>query len=61
MGAMDEVKDKMGDVAGEHGDKLDEGMDRAGEFADEKTGGKHTDKIEKGIDKGKDTIGDMGR
>jgi hypothetical protein len=58
---MDEMKDKAQDAIGEHGDKIDEGMDRAGDFADEKTGGDHREQIDKGVDRGKEAIDDMGR
>ena len=61
MGMMDEMKDKAQDAIGEHGDKIDEGMDRAGDFADEKTGGDHREQIDKGVDRGKEAIDDMGR
>jgi hypothetical protein len=50
MGAMD----KLGDMAGEHGDKVeqisDQGLDRAGDMADERTGGGHADQIDKAQD-----------
>lgn len=40
--------DKLKDMAGEHSDQVDQGLDKAGEFADEKTGHEHTEQIEKG-------------
>jgi hypothetical protein len=49
MGLGDNL-DKMKDVAGEHGEQVDQGLDKAGEFADEKTGHEHTDQIDKGRD-----------
>ena len=60
MGALDDMKDKAKDMAGEHGDKIDEGMEKAGDFADEKTGGKHTDKIDRGMEKGREAIDNLG-
>ncbi|MGH9039048.1 MAG: antitoxin [Acidimicrobiia bacterium] len=58
---MDDIKNKVRDTAEQHGDKIEEGIDRAREMADEKTGGKHTDKIDKAAQKGKDAIQNMGR
>lgn len=58
------IKDKAADTAGEHSDKVKEGIDRAGEFVDEKTGGKHADKIDQATEKAKDATdsftGDQG-
>ncbi|MGH9000154.1 MAG: antitoxin, partial [Acidimicrobiia bacterium] len=45
MGAFDKMKDKAQDLVGEHGEKAKEGVEKAGDIADEKTGGKHSDKI----------------
>ena len=57
MGMMDKAKD----MAGEHGDKIDEGIDKAGGMAKEKTGGQHDDKIDQGVERGKDAVEDIGR
>lgn len=46
MGMMDKAK-RMAD---KHDDKVDEGIEKAGRKADERTGGKHGDKIQKGVD-----------
>lgn len=40
--------DKIEDMASEHSDQVDKGLDKAGEFADEKTGHQHTEQIDKG-------------
>jgi hypothetical protein len=61
MGMMDNMKDKAKDAAGQHGDKIDEGMDKAGDMAKEKTGGQHDDKIDQGVERGKDAVEDFGR
>jgi antitoxin protein of toxin-antitoxin system len=60
MGKLDDMKDKARDLASEHGDKVKEGMEKAGDFVDEKTGGKHSDKIDKGVEKGQDLVDEMG-
>ncbi|MEU8226316.1 antitoxin [Kribbella sp. NPDC048915] len=56
MGMFDNMKDKAGDVVDDHGDKVSEGLDKAGEFANEKTGGEHGDKITQGTDMAKDRL-----
>jgi hypothetical protein len=56
MGTFDDMKDKAQDVAGEHSEQVDQGMEKAGEFVDEKTGGKHTDKIDRGVDKAGEAV-----
>ena len=61
MGMMDEMKDKAKDAAGQHGDKIDEGMDKAGQAAKDKTGGKHDEQIDQGVERGKEAAEDFGR
>lgn len=39
------IFDKAKDLLGEHGDKIDSGIDQAAAFVDQKTGGQHTEKI----------------
>lgn len=56
MGMFDNLKDKATEAVDEHGDKVSEGLDKAGEFANEKTGGEHGDKIEQGTDFAKDRL-----
>lgn len=51
MGAFDNLGDKAKDFAGEHEEQVDQGLDKAGEFADEKTGGEHSDQIDQGKEK----------
>ncbi|MDQ1498791.1 MAG: hypothetical protein QOI86_2131 [Actinomycetota bacterium] len=61
MGMMDNMKDKAKDAAGQHGDKIDEGMDKAGDMAKEKTGGQHDDEIDQGVERGKGAVEDFGQ
>ncbi|MBB6567586.1 antitoxin [Kribbella sandramycini] len=56
MGMFDNLKDKATGAVDDHGDKVSEGLDKAGEFANEKTGGEHGDKIDKGTDFAKDRL-----
>ena len=65
MSFMDTLKDKLGmskgkagDVARQHGDKIDEGLDKAGKAADSKTGGKYSGQIDSGVKKAKGAFGD---
>lgn len=45
------IKDKVGGVVGQNRDKIDDGIDKAGDFVKDKTGNKHDDKIEAGEEK----------
>ena len=53
MGIFDKVKN----LAGQHGDKVDEGLTKAGEMAKEKTGGKYDEQIDTAVDKARDFTG----
>lgn len=54
MGAFDNIKNKVTDMAKEHGDKLegatDAALDKGADLIDDKTGGKFSDKIQQGRD-----------
>lgn len=52
MGFMDKAKDALN----EHGDKVDDGIDKAADIADDKTGGKYTEHIDTGAEKAKDVV-----
>ncbi len=51
MGIFDKIKN----LAGGNADKVKDGLEKAGDMIDEKTGGQHTDKIDMATDK----IGEM--
>ncbi len=53
MGLFDKLKGKASD----HSDKVEQGMDKAGDAASKATGGKHDDKIESGKDTVRDHLG----
>ncbi|GLZ29557.1 kanamycin biosynthetic protein [Lentzea sp. NBRC 105346] len=57
---FDELKDKAKDMLGKHGDKADQAVDRAGQIADERTGGKHTEHIDKAEEKAKEGLRNFG-
>lgn len=56
MGTFDNLKGKVSDLVDSNSEKIADGMDKAGEFIDSRTGGKHTDKIETGKDKLRDAL-----
>lgn len=61
MGFLDDAKDKAKDLAGGHEDQVDEGLEKAGDFADDKTGGKYSDQVDSGQDKASEFLsGDDG-
>ncbi|WP_406047459.1 antitoxin [Kribbella sp. NBC_00889] len=56
MGMFDNLKDQATGAVDEHGDKVSEGLDKAGEFANEKTGGEYGEKIDQGTDFARDRL-----
>ena len=56
MSMFDNIKDKAEDLVDSQGDKVGEGLEKAGEFADEKTSGKFGDQIDQGVDRAKDGL-----
>lgn len=54
MSFLDKAKDLAQQGIDKVGaDKVGEGLDKAGEFADEKTGGKFSDQIDQGVETAK--------
>jgi hypothetical protein len=56
MGFLDDMKAKAEDLVDQHGDKVSDGIDKAADLLDEKTGGKLGDKADLGADKAKDAL-----
>ena len=56
VGILDKFKKKAAEVTEDHGDKIETGIDKAADFADDKTGGKYSDKIESGAEAAKDFV-----
>lgn len=56
VGFLDDAKNKLTDAVDSQGDKISDGLDKAADFASDKTGGKFDDKIETGVDKAKDAL-----
>ena len=46
MSVFDNMKDQVSKQVDEHGEQIGDGVDRAGDFVDEKTGGQHADKVD---------------
>lgn len=53
-GDLDKIKTKATELAKEHGDKIDQGIDKAADLADKATKGKYSDKIDQAADKAHD-------
>ncbi len=64
MGMFDNIKDKAAELAGQHGDKVEEhsdaGLDRAEDLAGDRLGDQHTEHIGQGRDMLDERIGDGG-
>lgn len=56
MSFFDNIMDKAEDLAAEHGDKIEQGIDKLADVVDEKTDGEHSDKIDTGAEKAKDFV-----
>ena len=70
MGFLDKIKGRSGDLeqikaratklAREHGDKIDQGIDKAAGLADKATKGKYSDKIDQAAVKAKESADKLG-
>jgi len=47
---MSDFMEKAKDFAEEHDEQVDQGLDKAGDLADERTGRKYDEQIDKGVD-----------
>ena len=52
------IFDKAKDLLNEHNDKVDQGIDKAAEIIDQKTGGQHTEQGRQGAEQAKNAIDD---
>ncbi|MGW4226846.1 antitoxin [Streptomyces bauhiniae] len=59
--ALGPAKDKVTDLARQHGDKVQDGLDKAAQVVDKQTKGKYTDKIHAGTDKAKEAVDRLGQ
>ena len=60
MPDFSEFEDKAKQLASEHPDQVDEGLQHAGEFADQRTGGRFGDEIQQGEQRAEGYIGTSG-
>ena len=51
--------DKAKDLLGQHGDKVDQGIEKLGDLVDEKTGGQHADKVDTAQEKIREQLGKL--
>jgi uncharacterized protein YjbJ (UPF0337 family) len=56
MSFMDKAKAKLTEAVDQHGDKIAQGIDQAGNVVNEKTGGKHAGKIDQATGKARDAL-----
>jgi len=56
MGFLQDMKNKLTGAVDDHGDKISDGLDKAADTVNDKTGGKFEDKIDTGVDKAKDAL-----
>ncbi|MBZ6206088.1 antitoxin [Streptomyces olivaceus] len=68
MGLLDNLKARIGpakgkvsDLAQQHGDKIDRGLDKVARTVDERTKGKYSDRIQTGTGKAKDAMERLAR
>jgi hypothetical protein len=59
MGFLNDVKAKLTKAVDSQGDKIGDGLEKAGDLVDKKTGGKYAEKIDAGVDKAKDALDDL--
>ena len=60
---MSDFMDKAQDFADKHDKQVDQGIEKAGDMADKRTGGKYDQQIDKGVDTAQQRTGegDTGR
>ena len=46
MSIFDDIKGKAEELLGSHGDQVKDGIEKAGDLVDEKTGGKFADQVD---------------
>jgi len=50
--------DKAKDLAGKHDEQVDQGLEKAGDQVDERTGNKYSSQIDKGVDQAQQRTGE---
>ena len=62
MGFLDDMKDKAEDLkelAGEHAEQVEDGIDKVAEIVEDKVGADHADKVSGAADKAKDFVANL--
>jgi hypothetical protein len=54
---MSDFLEKAKDMASQHDDQVDQGLEKAGDVVDERTGGKYGEQIDKGVDVAQERTG----
>ncbi|MEW2306655.1 antitoxin [Streptomyces sp. NPDC006655] len=57
----EKAKDKAEDIARQHGDVLDSGLEKAGDLIDERTDGRYAEQIDTGVTKAQQLVERLGR
>ncbi|WP_433128775.1 antitoxin [Micromonospora sp. CA-240977] len=55
---MGDFMDKAQDFTDKHDKQVDQGVEKAGDMADKRTGGKYDDQIDKGVDQAQARTGE---
>ncbi|MEV6115311.1 antitoxin [Streptomyces sp. NPDC052109] len=58
--ALKNLKEQAEDIAETHGDTISDGLEKAGDFVDDRTEGEHTDTIDTAVDKAQDLVEKLG-
>lgn len=53
------IFDKAKDLLNQHGDKVDQGIDKLADLADQRTGNQHSDKIDKSVAAAKEKLAEQ--
>jgi hypothetical protein len=59
-GILDKIMDKVRGLFGQHSDKADATIDKAGDAVDDKTGGKYSEHVDKAQDAAQDAADKLG-
>ncbi len=55
---LGDIVNKAKDLAGQHPDKVEQGVDKAGDAVDQRTGGQHADQVDKAQEAVKGHLGE---
>ncbi|MDP9793342.1 hypothetical protein J2S43_001854 [Catenuloplanes nepalensis] len=55
---MSDFLNKADDFADKHDKQVDQGLEKAGDAVDQRSGGKHSDQIDRGVDEAQKRTGD---